>query len=84
MLAKREPDSYPAPVPFLIDWEGTPQPGLGDLPALELLALRAEHPEPASLAPALGALGVDLDLREGPRALLEADLRGPRGEFVLR
>ncbi|WP_017544675.1 VOC family protein [Nocardiopsis prasina] len=84
LLAKREPDSYPAPVPFLIDWEGTPQPGLGDLPALELLALRAEHPDPASLAPALGALGVDLDLREGPRVLLEADLRGPRGEFVLR
>ncbi|WP_431869192.1 VOC family protein [Nocardiopsis eucommiae] len=83
LLAKREPDTYPAPVPFLIDWERTPQPGLGDLPALELLALRAEHPDPESLRPALGALGVDLDLRWGPRPLLEADLRGPRGDFVL-
>ncbi|MEU3016966.1 MULTISPECIES: VOC family protein [unclassified Nocardiopsis] len=83
-LAKREPDAYPEPVPFLIDWGSTPQPGLGDLPALELLGLRAEHPDPASLAPALAALGVDLDLRRGPRPLLEADLRGPHGEFVLR
>lgn len=84
LLAKREPDEYPAPVPFLIDWGRTPQPGLGDLPSLELLALRAEHPDPESLAPALEALGVDLDLRRGPRPLLEADLRGPRGLLVLR
>ncbi|WP_017587066.1 VOC family protein [Nocardiopsis ganjiahuensis] len=84
LLAKREPDVYPAPVPFLIDWGRTPQPGLGDLPALELLAVRAEHPDPDSLAPALAALGVDLDLRKGPEPLLEADLRGPGGEFVLR
>lgn len=84
LLAKREPDVHPAPVPFLIDWGRTPQPGLGDLPALELLAVRAEHPDPGSLAPALAALGVDLDLSKGPEPLLEADLRGPEGEFVLR
>lgn len=84
LLAKREPETYPAPVPFLIDWGQTPQPGLGDLPTLELLALRAEHPDPDSLAPALTALGVELDLKPGPKPLLEADLRGPRGEFVLR
>ena len=83
-LAKREPEAYPAPAPFLIDWGSTPQPGLGDLPALELLSLRAEHPEPAALAPALSALGVDLDLTEGSGPLLEAVLRGPKGEFVLR
>ncbi|MFE1169218.1 VOC family protein [Nocardiopsis sp. NPDC058789] len=84
LLAKREPDAYPAPVPFLIDWGRTPQPGLGDLPALELLGLRAEHPDPDSLAPALTALGVDLELGAGPEPLLEARLRGPKGEFVLR
>lgn len=84
LLAKREPDAYPAPVPFLIDWGQTPQPGLGDLPALELLALRAEHPDPDSLVPALEALGVDLGLKAGPEPLLEADLCGPKGEFVLR
>lgn len=83
-LAKREPEAYPATVPFLIDWGKTPQPGLGDLPTLELVSLRAEHPEPSRQAPALSALGVDLDLTEGPRPLLEAVLRGPKGEFVLR
>jgi hypothetical protein len=84
LLAKREPEAYPAPVPFLIDWGQTTQPGLGELPAVELLAVRAEHPDPGSLAPALEALGVDLDLRQGPEPLLEAGLRGPKGEFVLR
>ena len=82
-LAEREPEAYPAPVPFLIDWGSTPQPGLGDLPTLELVSLRAEHPDPAALAPALSALGVGLDLAEGPKPLLEAVLRGPKGEFVL-
>lgn len=82
-LAKREPETYPAPVPFLIDWGSTSQPGLGVAPTLELVSLRAEHPEPTVLAPALSALGVDLDLTEGPRPLLEAVLRGPKGEHIL-
>ncbi|WP_067606179.1 VOC family protein [Nocardiopsis listeri] len=42
------------------------------------------YPEPAALAPALSALGVDLDLTEGSNPLLEAVLRSPKGEFVLR
>ncbi|GAA0981408.1 VOC family protein [Nocardiopsis tropica] len=84
LLARRELPAYPAPVPFLIDWGRTPQPGLGDLPALELVSLRAEHPDPGSLEPALRALGADLEVATGPAPLLEAVLRGPRGEFVLR
>jgi len=84
LLAKAERPSYPDPVPFLIDWGRTPQPGLGDLPALELLSLRAEHPDPGSLRAVLGALGTDLEVGAGPEPLLEAVLRGPRGEFALR
>ncbi|MFY7066048.1 VOC family protein [Nocardiopsis changdeensis] len=83
-LAKKESERYPEPVPFLIDWGGTPQPGLGDLPALELVSLRAEHPDPGAAGRALAALGVDLDLAQGPEPLLEAVLRGPKGEFTLR
>ncbi|GAB3475066.1 hypothetical protein GCM10027440_06370 [Nocardiopsis coralliicola] len=83
-LAKREPAGYPALVPLLIDWGDTPQPGLGDLPAMDLVALRAEHPDPASIAPALAALGADLAVAQGPAPLLEAMLRGPTGELVLR
>ncbi|MET9779597.1 VOC family protein [Nocardiopsis alba] len=84
LLAKREADHYPAPVPFLIDWGDTPQPGLGDLPTLELVSLRAEHPDPDSLSPVLSALGVDLEVVRGVAPSLEAVLRGPEGEFVLR
>lgn len=84
-LAKKEGGRYPEPVPFLIDWGDTPQPGLGDLPAVELVSVRAEHPDPGAVGRALAALGgVELDLAEGPEPLLEAVLRGPKGEFVLR
>ncbi|MFL1381516.1 MULTISPECIES: VOC family protein [unclassified Nocardiopsis] len=84
LLAKRESERYPEPVPFLIDWGETPQPGLGDLPALELVSVRAEHPDPGAVGKALAALGVGLEVEEGAEPLLEAVLRGPKGEFVLR
>ncbi|MDT0328341.1 VOC family protein [Nocardiopsis lambiniae] len=83
-LAKKESGQYPDPVPFLIDWGATPQPGLGDLPTLELVSVRAEHPDPEEAGRSLSALGVELDLVEGPEPLLEAVLHGPKGEVVLR
>ncbi|MFC3996965.1 VOC family protein [Nocardiopsis sediminis] len=83
-LAKREDRTYPAPVPFLIDWGATPQPGLGDLPTLELVSVRAEHPDPKAVGRSLAALGVRLTLDEGPEPVLEAVLRGPKGDTVLR
>ncbi|MGP9538062.1 VOC family protein [Brachybacterium sp. AOP43-C2-M15] len=88
-LSRRTPDgtelqwrlTQPPPppnygVPFLIDWGTTPQPGLGDLPALELLSFERVEVKPEPLQQATAALGLDdgvAEIREG---------RGSR--FVLR
>lgn len=69
-------------VPFLIDWGATAHPSSRTLPRVDLLALEAHHPFPHELAPALAALQVDLDVREGA-AGLRARLSGPRGEVEL-
>src|SRR5690348_1899564 len=44
-------------VPFLISWGATQHPARSAPPGLSLESLRIEHPEPASLTPALIALG---------------------------
>ncbi|WP_104477388.1 VOC family protein [Microterricola pindariensis] len=83
--------SYTAPpsrvspvVPFLIDWGSTAHPGLSELPTLELVALRGEHPTPERLRAQLDALGVPLDLVPGAVPALVATVRGPLGEAELR
>src|SRR5699024_1217481 len=63
-------------LPFLIGWGPTPQPGLGDLPSLELVSFERIEVKPEPLQKATAALGLDdgvVTVREG---------RGSR--FVLR
>lgn len=71
-------------LPFLIDWGATAHPGLGDLPTLELLGLRAEHPSPESLASRLSALGIALEIRRAATPALVATVEGPGGPVELR
>jgi hypothetical protein len=66
-------------VPFLIDWGGTPHPTTRSMPRTELRELRATHPDPASVRPALAALRVDLHLDIGERAELRAVVDGTHG-----
>jgi hypothetical protein len=85
-------------VPFFIDWGNAEHPALaaaaapakraGTLagepaPRIELLDLRAEHPEPARVAAELASLGVDLAATRGPKAALFATLRTPNGRVEL-
>ncbi|WP_193105792.1 VOC family protein [Brachybacterium sp. FME24] len=63
-------------VPFLIDWGTTTQPGLGDLPAIELVSFERIEVNPAPQQKALDALG----LGDGVAEIHEG--RGSR--FVLR
>ena len=51
---------------------------------LTLEALHVEHPDPPSLAPALTALGADVEVRPAAAAALVARLSGPNGSKVLR
>ncbi|WP_114854344.1 VOC family protein [Brachybacterium sp. YJGR34] len=72
----------PAPqnygIPFLIDWGSTEQPGLGDLPVIELASFERVEAGPAPLRQAYEALG----LGEGLAAIREG--RGSRFALQLR
>ncbi|HKT59000.1 MAG TPA: VOC family protein [Gemmatimonadales bacterium] len=71
-------------VPFLIDWGESPHPALAAPPGIELIDLRAEHPEPATIVRRLKILGLELPVLPGPRPALIATLDTPRGRVELR
>lgn len=68
-------------VPFFIDWGETTHP-CHDLPdhGVRLVALRGSHPDPQSVRADLEALGVELAVARGPRAL-HAELETPAGRI---
>lgn len=70
--------------PFLIDWDDTPHPSRAAPAGCELIALRAEHPDPDLVARQLRALEVDLPVEQGPSPALTAVLNTPKGRIELR
>jgi hypothetical protein len=70
-------------VPFLIDWGDAPHPTSRGLPEARLLEVTARHPDPDSVAAALNALGVDLEVRKGELAALTAIVQGRGGAVPL-
>ena len=83
-LALRSEPAFDGVVPFLIDWGSTPHPARSCPRGCALIELRGEHPHPAAASAALDALGVELDLRLGPKPLLLAVIDSPRGRSELR
>jgi Glyoxalase-like domain len=84
-LGEETPDSNV--IPFLIDWGATPaevHPAATSPPGLELVELRARHPEAGRIQVVLDALGVEIRIEEAAHAALEATLATPRGRVVLR
>lgn len=72
-------------VPFLIDWGATPQPGLSDIPTIELVSLVRTEPDPAPLREILGAFGLGDGLAEvvaGDAPGFRLTLRRADGELV--
>ena len=69
-------------LPFFIDWGSSHHPGAVSGP-VELIRFHAEHPEPDRIARQLAALGVGLQVDAGPRPLLSATFRTPRGTVTL-
>ncbi|MEV0351793.1 VOC family protein [Nonomuraea sp. NPDC050680] len=82
-LTNRDDSAPVSPVPFLIDWGGTTHPAASGLPRLGLAAFSAVHPEPAALRRDLTALGVELDIAEGPEIALRAVLDTPLRQVTL-
>ncbi|WP_043625996.1 VOC family protein [Nonomuraea candida] len=83
-LTRRDDPAAVRPVPFLIDWGGTPHPAAGDLPLLSLTSFSAVHPDPDALRRDLAALGVRLDVSPGPEPALRVVLGTPLGHVTLR
>jgi Glyoxalase-like domain len=71
-------------VPFLICWGDTEHPARSAPHGLILNSIEIEHPDPPSLAPALMALGANVEVRQGQAPALVAHLSGPNGSKVLR
>ena len=71
-------------VPFLISWGDTEHPARSAPHGLILESFYLEHPDPASVAPLLDALGADVEIRPAAAPALVAHLTGPNGSKVLR
>ena len=69
-------------IPFLIDWGTAPHPGASAPGGCRLTALRGSHPTPDAIKDHLAALGVDLEVSEGPAALVTT-LDTPNGPVEL-
>lgn len=81
----RGPQPRRQDVPFLIDWGKTPNPGLGELPTLELLSLVRIEPDPEPLHLLTEALGLDdgvAEIREGEGSRFALRLRTAQGREV--
>jgi len=71
-------------VPFFIDWGASPHPARTAAAGATLVALRAEHPNPARARAALAALGIDLPVARARRAGLVATIESPKGLVDIR
>ncbi|MDH4107606.1 MAG: VOC family protein [Gammaproteobacteria bacterium] len=71
-------------VPFFIDWGDSPHPSASAPGGARLVALRAEHPQAASVREQLLAVGIDMSVDAGPEPALVAVIEGPRGSVELR
>jgi len=71
-------------VPFVIDWGASSHPSESAPAGVALIALRIEHPDLATIRPALDALHVAVPVAHGPKPALIAVLDTPRGRIELR
>ena len=70
-------------VPFVIDWGGTAHPTSRGLPGVELLELRARHPDPARVRHRLAALRADLRIDAGEPGAITIVVQGKDGPVEL-
>jgi hypothetical protein len=71
-------------VPFFIDWGASPHPAITAPDGVELISLRASHPEPRKVAETLANLGIPMQVDFGAEASLIAGLQTPNGRIDLR
>jgi len=69
-------------VPFFIDWGATPHPSTTSPAGARLIRFSLGHPHAAELRRILEALGVDVEVAEGP-VRMTAEIEGLSGPAVL-
>lgn len=72
-------------VPFLIDWGSTPQPGLSDIPSIELVSFTRREPDPEPVREILASLGLGdgvADVEPADAAGFRLELRRADGRIV--
>jgi hypothetical protein len=82
-LAVRPQPAADGLAPFLIQWLSEPHPSSTSPAGCRFVALRAEHPDPASVEVILNALDVKLEVSRGEQARLIATLDTPNGRIGL-
>merc|ERR1711920_48037 len=73
-------------VPFLISWGDGASPPMSVAPGLQLKSLEFGHPDPASLRPALEALGFSengFQVKEQSEVCIALQLETPKGPITL-
>jgi hypothetical protein len=71
-------------VPVLIEWHTDRHPAKTSPRGCTLVELYGEHPRPETVRPILNAMGLALDLRQGPVPALTAILDTPKGRVTLQ
>jgi len=71
-------------IPYFMDWGASPHPATTAAKGARLVALRAEHPDPARIERMLRALSLDLPVTRGPQPMIVATLEGSKGRVELR
>jgi hypothetical protein len=71
-------------VPFFIDWGTSPHPATSAAQGLELIGLRAEHPDAESVRHMFGTLGLEISVTEGGSPALIATIQSPLEIVELR
>ena len=66
-------------LPFIISWQGSQHPTDSLPAACKLIALRATHPTPFLIEPAIHALDVDIQMEAAAEASLTAVIETPNG-----
>jgi hypothetical protein len=71
-------------IPYFMEWGTSPHPATTAPQGARLVALRAEHPDPARIERMLRVLNLDLPVTSGPQPMIIATLEGRKGRVELR
>jgi hypothetical protein len=70
-------------IPFFIDWGDTVHPATTSPAGAKFTRLRVVHPRAAELRRIYAALGLDIEVAQGPAPQMILEVSGPKGEATI-